>query len=135
MPLLNLRIKPPLLVVIVIIEVRTLAFAATIDSIIHGLETREITEFHARFDFRKLYSLLNVYRCYSECTFLCIGGRRITRPSLLVNADSLFTVLSLSFRVLSGQAQTKFTWHWRSHNSRSCNRNDRLNVDKPTEQL
>ena len=108
---------------------------AAIDSIIHGLETREITEFHARFDFRKLYSLLNVYRCYSECTFLCIGGRRVTRPSLLVNADSLFTVLSLSFRVLSGQAQTKFTWHWRSHNSRSCNRNDRLNVDKPTEQL
>ena len=31
-----------------------------------------------------------------------------TRPSLLVDADSLFTVLSLSFRVLSGQAQTKF---------------------------
>ena len=48
-----------------------------IDSIIHGLETRKITEFHARFDFRKLYSLLNVYRCYSECTFLCIGGRRV----------------------------------------------------------
>ena len=109
--------------------------AHNIDSIIHGLETREITEFHACFDFRKLYSLLNVYRCYSECTFLCIGGRRVTRPSLLVDADSLFTVLSLSFRVLSGQAQTKLTWHWRSHNSRRCNRNDRLNVDKPTEQL
>ena len=51
--------------------------ALIIDSIIHGLETRKITEFHARFDFRKLYSLLNVYRCYSECTFLCIGGRRV----------------------------------------------------------
>ena len=50
---------------------------ATIDSIIHGLETRKITEFHARFDFRKLYSLLNVYRCYSEsCPYAAfqVGG-------------------------------------------------------------
>ena len=78
-----------------------LTLVLTIDSIIHGLETREITEFHARFDFRKLYSLLNVYRCFLECTFLCIGGRRVTRPSLLVDADSLFIILSLSFRVLS----------------------------------
>ena len=43
-----------------------LTLCGSIDSIIHGLETREITEFHARFDFRKLYSLLNVYRCYSD---------------------------------------------------------------------
>ena len=31
--------------------------SSTIDSRIHGLETREITGFHPRFDFRKLFDL------------------------------------------------------------------------------
>ena len=79
----------------------------TIDSIIHGLETRKITEFHARFDFRKLYSLLNVYRCYSECTFLCLEDEGFG-----LNTPRLKLAKEIARKILSGQAQTKFTWHW-----------------------
>ena len=39
------------------------SICSNIDSIIHGLETREITEIYPRFDFRKLFDLQVSCRC------------------------------------------------------------------------
>ena len=59
------------------------SLTSSIDSIIHGLETREITEFHPRFDFRKLFDLQVSCRCLHKGVdkFFKLGGLVINKPS------------------------------------------------------